>query len=137
MNLFQALKDAGAIEAFIYALRAAKPPEPANARKPINQVQVFALLVGQVPSHRVTMLVQERGIDFQPTDEYLQEVRLAGGEDELINALKSAKVMKPEHVDPAAQARQSEVRQRVIHGLELEEQMRYAEARQNSVRPCD
>jgi len=28
-------------------------------------VQVFALLAGQVPSHRVTMLVQERGIDFE------------------------------------------------------------------------
>ena len=37
------------------------------------------------------MLVQERGIDFEPTDDYLQEVRLAGGEDERISALKSAK----------------------------------------------
>jgi len=52
---------------------------PASAKKPLNQVQVFALLVGQVPGHRVTMLVQERGIDFEPTDDYLQEVRLAGG----------------------------------------------------------
>jgi hypothetical protein len=26
------------------------------------------------------MLVQERGIDFEPTDDYLQEVRLAGGD---------------------------------------------------------
>ena len=56
--------------------------EPASAKKPLNQVQVFALLAGGVPSHRVTMLVQERGIDFEPTDDYLQEVRLAGGEDE-------------------------------------------------------
>ena len=37
---------------------------PASAKKPLNQVQVFALLVGQVPSHRVSMLVQERGIVF-------------------------------------------------------------------------
>jgi hypothetical protein len=28
---------------------------PASAQKPINQVQVFALLVGQVPSHRVAI----------------------------------------------------------------------------------
>ena len=90
----QTLKAAGASEAFLNALRAAKPPEPASAKKPLNQVQVFALLVGQVPSHRVTMLVQERGIDFEPTDDYLQEVRLAGGEDELISALKSAKVIE-------------------------------------------
>src|SRR5271157_2041163 len=97
------------------------PPQPASAKKPLNQVQVFALLVGQVSSHRVTMLVQERGIDFEPTDDYLQEVRLAGGEDELISALKSAKVTKPATVDPAAEARQAEVRQHVARGAELVE----------------
>ncbi len=52
----------------------------ASAKNPLNQVQVFALLAGQVPGHRVTMLVQERGIDFEPTDD--GEVRLAGGEGE-------------------------------------------------------
>ena len=88
-------------------------------KKPLNQEQVFALLVGQVPSDRVTMLVEERGIDFEPTDDYLQEVRLAGGEDELISALKSAKVTKPATVDPAAQARQAEVRQHVARGAEF------------------
>ena len=66
-DFIQTLKAAGASKAFLQALRAAKPPEPASARKPLNQVQVFALLVGQVPSHRVAMLVQERGIDFEPT----------------------------------------------------------------------
>ena len=71
----------------------------------MNQVQVFALLAGQVPSHRVAMLVHERGIDFEPTDDYLQEVRLAGGEDELVGAFKSAKLTKLSTVDPAAQAR--------------------------------
>jgi hypothetical protein len=94
-DLLQSLQAAGASKAFLKALRAAKQPEPARGKKPLNQVQVFALLVGQVPSHRVAMLVQERGIDFEPTDDYLQEVRLAGGEDELISALQSAKVAKP------------------------------------------
>jgi Flp pilus assembly protein TadD len=127
-DLLQNLKAAGASEAFLKALRSAKPPEPASAKKPLNQVQVFALLAGGVPSHRVTMLVQERGIDFEPTDDYLQEVRLAGGEDELISALKSAKVTKPATVDPAAQARQAEVRQHVARGLEFLRGKRYADA---------
>jgi len=61
----QTLKAAGASEAFLKALRAAKPPEPASAKKPINQVQVFALLVGQVLSHRVAMLVNEHGIGHE------------------------------------------------------------------------
>ena len=95
-DFLQSLKAAGASEAFLKALRAAKPPEAASAKKPLNQVQIFALLAGQVTSPRVAMLLRERGIDFEPTDDYLQEVRLAGGEDELISALKNAKVTKPE-----------------------------------------
>jgi hypothetical protein len=58
-------------------------------------VQVVALLAGQVPSHRVAMLVKERGLDFEPHDDYLHEVRLGSGDDELITALKSAKVTRP------------------------------------------
>jgi len=101
-DFYQSLKAAGASEAFLNALHAAVAPglspayaalkggsttagPPESAKKPLNQVQVFALLAGGVPSHRVTMLVQERGIDFEPTDDYLQEVRLAGGEDALSN----------------------------------------------------
>jgi len=129
-DLMQNLKTQGASDTFLMALRAAKPPEPASAKKPINRVQVFALLAGQVPGHRVTMLVQERGIDFEPTDDYLQEVRLAGGEGELISALKSAKVTKPATVDPAAEARQAEVRQHVARGAELKQKGQYAEAEQ-------
>ena len=112
-DFLQSLKAAGASEAFLKALRTAKRPQPAGGatKKPLNQVQVFALLAGQVPSHRVTMLVEERGIDFEATDDYLQEARLAGAEDELISALKAAKVTKPVTVDPAAQARQARIRE--------------------------
>jgi tetratricopeptide (TPR) repeat protein len=127
-DFMQSLKAAGASEAFLTALRGAKPPEHPSAKKPLNQVQVFALLVGQVPSHRVSILVQERGIDFEPTDDYLQEVRLAGGEDELISALKGAKLTEPATVDPAAQARQAEVRQHVARGSKLLKEEFYPEA---------
>jgi hypothetical protein len=82
------------------------------AKKPLNQVQIFALLAGQVTSPRVAMLVRESGIDFEPNEDYLADVRLAGGDDESISALKSAKVTKPVTVDPAAQARQGITRRR-------------------------
>jgi hypothetical protein len=64
-DFLQSLRAAGASEAFRKALRAAKAPEPASAKKPLNQVQVFALLAGQVASHRVAMLVNERGIEHE------------------------------------------------------------------------
>jgi hypothetical protein len=80
-DFLQTLKAAGASEAFLKALRAAKQPEPASAKKPLNQVRIFALLAGQVTSHRVATLVEERGIDFEVKDDYLQEVRSGGSVD--------------------------------------------------------
>src|SRR5208337_1097268 len=127
-DFLQSLKAAGANEAFLKALRAAKPPEPASAKKPLNQVQIFALLAGQVTSPRVAMLVKERGIDFEPQRDYLDEVRLGGGDDDLITALKSAKVTKPATVDPAEQARQAEVEQHMAHGAQFALEKRYADA---------
>jgi tetratricopeptide (TPR) repeat protein len=129
-DFYQTLKAAGTSEAFLNALRAAKPPEPASAKKPLDQVRIILLLAGQVPSQRVTMLVQQRGIDFEPTDDYLQQVRLAGGGDELISALKSANVTKPESIDQAVRARQAEIRQHVVRGTELAKNRHYAEAEQ-------
>jgi tetratricopeptide (TPR) repeat protein len=131
-DFLQSLKAAGASEAFLTALRTAKSPETASTseKKPLNQDQIFALLVGQVPSHRVTMLVQERGIDFDPTDDYLQQFRLAGGDDELINALRSAQVTKPATVDSAAQTLQAAIRQHVARGAEFIQKRQYEQAEQ-------
>jgi tetratricopeptide (TPR) repeat protein len=83
-----------------------------------------------VPSHRVATLARERGIDFEPQEDCFQEVRLSGGDDELIAALKGAKVMKPMSVDPAALARQAEIRRHVLRGTEFKQKEQYAEAEQ-------
>jgi len=52
----------------------------------------------------VAMLLKERCIDFKPQDDYLQEVRLRGGDQELMTALKNAKVTKPIKIDSTLQA---------------------------------
>ena len=129
-DFLQSLKAAGASEAFLKALHSAKRPEPASAKKPLNQVQVFPLLAGQVTSPRVAMLVKERGIDFEPQQDYLDEVRLGGGDDALITALRSAKVTRPVTVDPAVRARQAQVQQHVARGAELFRKRHYAGAEQ-------
>ncbi|MGB7592811.1 MAG: hypothetical protein WCD04_09140 [Terriglobia bacterium] len=95
-----------------------------------EQDRVFALLAGQVPSHRVAMLLKERGIDFKPHDDYLQEVRLGGGDQELMTALKNAKVTKPIKVDPTPQARVAKTRQHAARGAKLARKGQYAEAEQ-------
>jgi tetratricopeptide (TPR) repeat protein len=129
-DFLQSLKVAGASEPFLQALRAAKHPGPATAEKPLNQVQVLVLLAGQVPSQRVAMLVKERGLDFAPQQDYLDDVGLAGGDDALIIALASAKVTKPATVDPAAQARQAQVWQHVARGADLAQKAQYDQAEQ-------
>jgi hypothetical protein len=88
-NVAPTLRSAHSAHAGLKVSATTAAPEPTSAKMPLNQVQVFALLVDQVPGHRVTILVKERGIDFEPTDDYLREVRLAGGEDELVDALTS------------------------------------------------
>ena len=62
-DFIESLKDAGASGVFIAALQKARHPGHA-ASKTLTRVQVLALLGGQVPSHRVAMLVAQRGIDF-------------------------------------------------------------------------
>ncbi len=68
-------------------------PKPL-AKRPLSQAQVLDLLKGGVPNGRVAALVNERGIDFQPTGEFLEALREAGGDEDLANSLKSAKQPK-------------------------------------------
>ncbi len=68
-------------------------PKPL-ARRALSQVQIIELLKGGVPNGRVAALVKERGIDFQPTGEFLEAMRAAGGDQALEDSLKSAKQAK-------------------------------------------
>jgi len=79
----QALRNTGAQDSVFQALRTARS-------KPLTQEQVLQLVAGHVPSGRATMLVEQHGIDFQPDEEYLKTLRLVGGDDALIAALREA-----------------------------------------------
>src|SRR5208282_6900266 len=129
-SFLQALKAAGASEAFLDALRSAKTPqaESTGDTKPLTQVQVLSLVAGSVPNHRVAILVQDRGIGFEPSEEFFRELRLAGGDDELIDALKNANVTKSTTVDPASVARQAEIGQHTARGAELLKKSQFADA---------
>jgi len=47
-------------------------------------------VAGHVPSERAAMLVKQHGIDFLIDDDYLQTLRVAGGDDTVIAALRDA-----------------------------------------------
>jgi formylglycine-generating enzyme required for sulfatase activity len=79
----QALRNAGVEAPVIQALRAARP-------KPLTKGQVLELVAGHVASERAATLVKQHGIDFVADEAYLETLRLAGGDDVLIAALREA-----------------------------------------------
>jgi len=76
----QTLKTTGAGEAFLAALRAATRPsqDGLTLQKPLSEAEIFALLAWPVPSRRIALLVKNRGIDFEPDNECLQHIDVAG-----------------------------------------------------------
>jgi hypothetical protein len=82
-DYIEALRKAGAQDVLIQALRPAKAA-------PMNQQQVLQLMAGGVPVERATALVKQRGIDFVPTDDYLETLRVAGADETLIAAVRDA-----------------------------------------------
>lgn len=83
-DYLQSLRQAGAPEPVIEVLHGMAKPAP------LTREQVLTLLASGVPSPRAAILVQQRGIDFVADEKYLQDVRLAGGDDALVTALREA-----------------------------------------------
>jgi TonB family protein len=55
----------------------------------MGRVEVFALRAGE-SNRRVTALVQRQGINFNPSDDYLQSLKAVGADDALLEALRTA-----------------------------------------------
>jgi hypothetical protein len=62
------------------------PPNPRALSKP----QIISLLRGGVLATRIADLIKDRGISFMPTADDLGDIRAAGGNDEVIQAVQQA-----------------------------------------------
>jgi formylglycine-generating enzyme required for sulfatase activity len=70
---------------------AAQPAGPQQAEKPLTKDQVMELVKAEMDNTQLAKLVRERGIDFEPTEDYVQALRQAGAQDVLIAALHALK----------------------------------------------
>jgi len=72
------------------------PPQPVAQTNPkgLAKSDILDLLKGDVPSARLAALVKEKGVKFVPTEDDLNEIRAAGGGDDLVDALKQATAPK-------------------------------------------
>jgi hypothetical protein len=54
----------------------------------LGKEEIISLLQGDVPVGHVAKLVKDHGIKFAPASGDLNDIRTAGGSDELIQAIK-------------------------------------------------
>jgi TonB family protein len=73
--------------------------------KPLNPQEVRDLVQNYVPSERIVELIRQFGISFEPTDQYLKDLRKAGADDELIGALRAVQPRAPTTTPAQAAAR--------------------------------
>lgn len=70
------------------------PPAPPQAPTPdpraLDKSDILDLLKNFVPSSRVAELVKQYGLKFTPTEDDLNDIRNAGGQDDLISAVRDA-----------------------------------------------
>ncbi len=59
-------------------------------RSPLDKGTLRELLAAGVESERIAKTVEERGIAFEPTDDFLQTLRAAGAKNVLLEALRAA-----------------------------------------------
>jgi hypothetical protein len=64
---------------------------PPAARKPLGKNQVMALVAAGMDNAQLAKKIEDLGIDFEPTDDYLEALRKAGAQDVLLRALRAIK----------------------------------------------
>ncbi len=65
---------------------------PASAQqKPLSQDQVLGLVRNNLGDESGSKLIEQRGLDFQPSDEFLRALRRAGASEAFIKAVSAAR----------------------------------------------
>jgi TonB family protein len=86
-QILEEFRKAGANQTVLAALRGAWHEE---IPKPLGDREILMMLAEDVPSENIVRTVLGRGIDFQPSREYLEGLRSQGAKDVLIDALRTA-----------------------------------------------
>jgi len=81
------LRKAGADDTVVEALKKFVPEPPAA---PLGQKDILIFLAEGVASASLAQSVEQRGIDFQPSEEYLSTLQSQGAETILLDALRHA-----------------------------------------------
>jgi TonB family protein len=84
----ETLRSQGAMQTLIDALRTATPD-------PLSKAQLLKSLAAGTPQDDLVSMVERRGVDFKPSPEDIDTLRIAGAEDPLCQAVQRAKQGRP------------------------------------------
>jgi hypothetical protein len=76
---------------FLLLVSAAQPAFAQQTGVPLGKNQIMTLVKVGMDNTQLAKTVRERGIDFEPNDEYIDALRKAGAQDVLIAALHAVK----------------------------------------------
>ncbi len=93
------LKSATVILSLLMASALAGAPAPED--KPLTKDQVMGLVRNQLGDESGAKVVEQRGIDFEPTDDFVRALRDAGAGEVFLKAVREAR--QPAKSQPAAQ----------------------------------
>jgi Flp pilus assembly protein TadD len=113
----------------VFALTLGHVPAVQGAEsKPLNREQIEGLLKGGVAPIRISSILQERGIDFEPSVEDLDALKAAKANEEVLNAVRSARQFLPKEVMLARHQDRAKKFEEQGAGAEAEKEYRAAMA---------
>ncbi len=109
------------------ALALAVVPPALALQKALDQQQIVGLIKGGVASERVARLVEERGIDFAATPDFLSALKQDGASKVLLDALRAANRDLPPQAETFAE-KKGEAQKYLAQGRDLLQQGQWSEA---------
>jgi formylglycine-generating enzyme required for sulfatase activity len=96
-----------------------RPLLPQQAQKPLTKDQILSLLSFRMDSAELAKRIEARGIDFQPTVDYLEALKSAGAQDVVIQAVLRSSALGQESGPPLTQEQVMRLVRLGMNGPEL------------------
>jgi len=95
------------------------PAFAAQAQKPLTQDEILGLVKFGMDSATLAQRIQERGVDFEPTEDYVNSLKSAGAQDVVVQAVIRTSALGQESGPPLTHDRVMRLVRLGMNGAEL------------------
>ena len=86
-----------AVRPYVACAAAVSALPPRAQQKPFTQEQVVSMVRDGFGDESGAELIEQRGIDFAPSEDFLQSLKTAGASEAFLKALRAAKPLRDQH----------------------------------------